>query len=316
MWNTNSGSGSSGEKKQFIHECGIDFLVIPNEKLRVSFLTEIVDVEQIMSLKQMTREQATEHIYTVMAEEKWINPKAYWEHSVPSIPGQRFYSTIPCQGRNSNCKCCNENEASGAEDNKLKPFPVRKKFLIPVWVYSMNKVLYIRQNEEFINAIGEYINQNGVIIDFDIWRTGKGFSTKYHSMYIGPRQTDLTSVQVPPPNKVILYMDTTEINKRINGSPKNSTPPAQQNQPAQPAQQNSQPFNEYKAPEQQPQQPQQSGVIEPSAGQYIMPFGNFKGQTLEALYQAGEIDYLKFNRDQGAGLVKDKVTAFLAEKGV
>lgn len=307
MWNTNGNSSSSGGgSKQFVNECGLDMMLISETKERVSFLTENIDVDQVMSLKQMTKEQATEHIYTVMAEEKWINPKAYWEHQVPSIPNQRFFSTIPCQGKFNDCKCCNDNEASGAEENKLKPFPIRKKFLVPVWVYSMNRVLWIRQNEKFINAIGGYINQNGANIDFDVWRTGKGFSTEYHSMFIGPRSADLSSVVVTPPNKIDFTLSLEEINKRINGSLKSASS-TQQFTP-------SQPFNEYKPPIQElpPVQSQTSA----SAGSYIMPFGTFKGQTLEAVFQAGEVEYIKFNATQGAGLVQAKASEFLKEKGV
>jgi len=344
MWNTGANSNSGGSKEAFIREGNLDFLTIAEEKHRITPLTQAVDVDLVMSGNQMTREQAMEHIYTVMAESMWINPKAYWEHSVPSIPNTRFYSTIPCQGRQT-CKCCADNgiaETQGITENKMKPFPVRKKFIIPVWSYKLNRVLFIRKNEKFVGAMGEYINQFGDAIDFDVWRTGKGFSTEYHSMYIGARTGQVpTNVEIILPNQIDLTIPEEEINKRIGNKSAGARGTAIQQQPAQPTPQYGQNINQQSQPA-QPAQPFQNyqqppagqpapgqnqvthihddtpipgTVIEPSVGMYMFPFGNYKGQSLESVYLAGDLDYLKFLANQGAGLVKEKVTAFLMEKG-
>jgi len=336
MWNTGANSNSGGSKEAFIREGNLDFLTITEEKHRVTPLTQAVDVDLVMSQNQLTREQAMEHIYTVMAESMWINPKPYWEHSVPSIPNVRFFSTIPCQGRQT-CKCCADNgtaETQGITENKMKPFPVRKKFVIPVWSYKLNRVLFIRNNEKFVNAMGEYINQFGDAIEFDVWRTGKGFGTEYHSMYIGPRTQQLpANIELILPNQIDLTISEEEINKRIGNKSAGARgtaiqqnqnagyqPPANQQygqpmQTGQPVQQNQPPVQQGQINHIHDNSPVPGTVIEPSVGQYMLPFGNYKGQSLEAVYQGGDLEYLTFLKNQGAGLVKEKVIAFLMEKG-
>lgn len=330
-WNTNAGGGRSGERPAFIQEGNLEIMLFTEEKQRVTFLTQDIDVEQVMSQNQLTREQAMEYIYTEMARTMWINPYDYWSHDVPSITGSRFFSTIACVGRQT-CFCCAENDkakASGITENKMLPYPVKKKYLVPVWVYSMNRVLFIRQNQAFMDSIGEYLNKFGSNSDFDVWKTGKGFSTNNHSMYLGPRGVDFpqTPLQMIMPNQIDFGVTQEEINKKIGvTSAQQQTPPVQQpaqSYQAQPVVQPVQPVQPVQgngpAPVQTYQVPPGTTVnVQPAqsnAGAFIIPFGMYKGQSLEQAY-AQDPATIIFFRDKGNGLVQTKAAEFLTSKGV
>ena len=90
------------------------------------------------------------------------------------------------------CPLCAENQGAkenGITENKMLPYPVRKRFIAPAWVSRLKKVLFVKQSQEFWEEVGMYIDQNGLDIEFDIYKTGKGFNTKYKAIYIGKAKT-------------------------------------------------------------------------------------------------------------------------------
>lgn len=325
-WNTNASSGGSNERPAFIQEGNLDIMLFSEEKQRITFLTQDVDVEAVMSQNQLTREQATEYIYTEMAREIWVNPYDYWSHDVPSISGQRFFSTIACQGRQT-CPLCMENDKAknnGVSENKHLPFPVKKKYLAPVWHYGLGRVLFIRQTQQFMDQIGDYLNQFGSAIDFNVWKTGRGYNTNNLSMYLGPRGADFPQgqLQIIAPKDIDFGVTQEEISKKTGlNSASAQASQSQQMQQFQAQMQERQAPLKYSQFAQQSQgntsaQPaNQSQNVPIGAGNFVIPFGIHKGKTLETAYQE-DPETIKFFRDKGNGLVQSKSSEYLSSIGV
>lgn len=270
---------NSGSRQGWVKEGNIDVFLFKQDPERVKFLTEDIDINKIMSEKKMTREQAQEYVEIELMFKKWIRPIGHWEHIIPSIPNQRFFSTIPCQG--NSCILCDENgkaKSNGVTENKLLPYPMRKRFIVPAYFYSLERVLFVKQTEEFFKDIAVYIDRQGSDIMFDIFKEGKGFNTRYKSIYIGSSDS-VPKIDLIPPEQIDLTISDEVILKAI-GNTIPDFPPKEEN----------------------------GG----DAGAFEFPFGSYKGHTVKQVYDMGEIDYLNFLKENSSGLVQKKVAEFLS----
>ena len=130
----------------YVEEGNIKKFKFTTQAQRVRFLTEDIDVEQVMSEQKMSREEAVDYINRTIGREKWLaeNEKA---------------------------------RAQGVTENKMLPYPVRKRFVCPAYVYDLKMVLYVIGAEDFFSSIAKYIEKNGSDIDFELSKEGKGFDS-------------------------------------------------------------------------------------------------------------------------------------------
>lgn len=287
--------GSSGNQDGYVEEGNVKKYLFTESPRRVRFLTEDVTVEDLMSEAGLTREEAEDRLFTKVANERWIMPFSYWEHQIKEIPGKRFFSTAACRGR-SKCQMCADNDREreqGVGENKLLPYPVRKRFMVPAYVYDLDMVLFVVCNEEFFNDVANYVNRHGSKSDFEIWKVGKGLQTKYKSAYVGPSDDRTIDGEYPSPQEVNLLCDDEELRRRIEGGkPRARGAPAQQQ--ARPAAQDA-----------------QSVPSNRGAGDFEVTFGTHKGKTLKQLFDLGEREYIEFLAKNSAGVVQSSAKAFL-----
>ncbi len=307
----NGFQGQSGRANQgYVEEGNVKCFVFSDTPTRVRFLTEDISPEDIMSQLKITREEAEDHIYTKMSKDRWIFPKSYWEHSIPSIPNKRFYSSVHCEGK-SRCELCAENDVAkenGVTENKLLPFPVRKRFIVPAYVYDLKMVLYVRGSEDFFDGVAAYVNKNGSNIDFDIYKKGKGFNTTYHSVFDGPSEDLPVDLVVLSPSELSLSISHEEIKRRVDGTPANHT-----------TNQNVREYHEqHAAPQAAAQQPKEEEVkVEKQAEpveiqkQFTIPFGQHKGKTFDDLMKSGNSEYIKFLAENSNGEVQRAAKEFM-----
>lgn len=280
----------------YVEEGNAKCYMFSEEPTRVRFLTEDISVEQVMSDKKITREEAEDFVYTKLSQDRWVMPKSYWEHSIKEIPGKRFFSTATCLGRNR-CQLCVENDIAknnGITENKLLPFPVRKRFIVPAYFYDLGLVLMVRGNEEFFDGIANYIAKNGVNCDFDIYKKGKGFNTTYHAIFDGISKDALPEgLVIQSPRELDTFCGHDELTRRVEGGKPKDAP--------------------YQKKEEIPE----TGAKEPgekqteSEGEFKLPFGTHKGLTFDQLQKAGNGDYIKFLAENSAGEVQKKAKEFL-----
>ena len=99
MWGDFANTNSTTSNLGYVEEGNIKKFKFTETAQRVRFLTEDVDVEQLMSDQKMSREEAVDYINRNIGRDKWLAPKSFWEHSIKSIPNQRFFSTVACIGK-------------------------------------------------------------------------------------------------------------------------------------------------------------------------------------------------------------------------
>lgn len=291
-----SGSGQSAD---WVEEGNIEVFVFKQEPKRCRFLTEPVDLEKLMSEQQLSREQAQEYVNTELMWQQWIMPIGMWEHVIPQIPGQRYFSTIPASRDPENpiTKANEQARQNGTTENKMLPFPLRKRFLVPAYFYGYDKVLFVKQSEEFFKDVAEYINRQGHMIDFDLYKEGKGFQTKYKAMFVGEAENKdpVSNFEMLAPNEINMEPAEEEIQRKLGNTSKSKSS-VNQNK-----------GTEEAKPQEAKAEPETSG----EAGEFVMPFGSHKGKTLQQIWDEGNTEYLEFIRDNSAGAVQKSVAAYL-----
>lgn len=302
-WSFTGASGQrSGVKRDFVTEGNVPILVFKDEPERVRFLLEWPNFEAIAKEHKITVPEAEELVSTQLYKEKWLMPLPVWEHNIPAIPQKRFFSVVACAGKKV-CRLCAENaeaEANGVTENKLKPYPYRREMLLPAWCYRLKRVLYIKRAQEFFDEVGSYLKQHGTNVDFDVFRTGQGFNTKYRAIFLGPSKLGDKKVKVMLPGEMNLLPTDEELGQRLGELP--AFPP--KDKPVE------EPVEEVEEDE-----PVEEPVDEPVEGQedpgsYQLTFGTHKGKTLRDLYEQGEEGYLQFLFNNARGDTKDKVVLF------
>jgi hypothetical protein len=304
MWDSNKYGNSGGGSKAsegYVEEGNIRKFLFSDKPTRVRFMTEDVTVEDVMAELKVTREEAEDVLFTKVMKERWVMPTSFWEHQIKEIPGKRYFSTAVCQGR-SRCQMCVDNDAdraNGINENKMLTYPVRKRFMAPAFVYDLNMVLFVIGNEEFFNDVATYINRNGSKSDFELWKTGRGLTTKYKVAYVGLADDRKVDSSYPSPQDVDMSLEPSELNRRITGA----KPSGAAKQPA------------LEQPAQQPEQHKDAAGSK-SAGDFLITFGSYKGRTLKEILVTEGPEYVQFLAKNSAGVVKETAAAFLAEVGL
>ena len=302
MWGdfADSSSGVTSDLG-YIEEGNIKKFKFTETAQKVRFLTEDVDVEQVMAEQKMSREEAVDYINRTIGREKWLAPKSFWEHSIKSIPNQRFFSTVACIGK-TGCLCCAENEkarAQGVTENKMLPYPVRKRFVCPAYVYDLKMVLYVIGAEDFFSSIAKYIEKNGSDVDFELSKKGKGFDTTYSAFFLGKATEKLPDIEVIAPADVDLFCGEEEARRRMTVGTSKSRSPVHGEESRITTDSN---FNNMKN-------------IEPSpkaeGGEFKMPFGTHKGKTFAEIEQIDGRDYIKFLSENSVGTVQIEAEKYL-----
>lgn len=291
----------------YVEEGNIKKFKFTTQAQRVRFLTEDVDVEQIMSEQKMSREEAVDYINRTIGREKWLAPKSFWEHSIKSIPNQRFFSTVACVGK-TGCLCCAENEkarAQGVTENKMLPYPVRKRFVCPAYVYDLKMVLYVIGAEDFFSSIAKYIEKNGSDIDFELSKEGKGFDTTYSAFFLGKATEKLPDIKVIAPADIDLFCGEEEARRRMTGGTSKPKSPVHGEEPR---------VTTDEKPSTDPNFNNMKNV-EPSpkaeGGEFKMPFGTHKGKTFAEIEQIDGRDYIKFLSENSVGTVQIEAEKYL-----
>jgi hypothetical protein len=281
----------------YVEEGNVKKFKFTTQAQRVRFLTEDVDVEQIMSEQKMTREEAVDYINRTIGREKWLAPKSFWEHSVKSIPNQRFFSTIACVGK-TGCLCCAENEVArekGVTENKMLPYPVRKRFICPAYVYDLKMVLYVVGAEDFFSSIAKYIEKNGSDIDFELSKEGKGFDTTYSAFFLGKATEKLPKLEVLAPADLDLFCGEEEARRRMTGGTSKPKSPVHGEEP-----------KSFDDMEKVTTDEKPSEDVE-----FKMPFGTHKGKTFAEIEQIDGRDYIKFLSENSVGTVQIEAEKYL-----
>lgn len=291
-----SGTKGSGVRRDWIEEGNVPVYMFQSEPDRVRFLLEEPNVEEVAEKRNMTMEEAAEMVFTEGIWDRWIQPVPQWEHIIPAIPGKRFFSTQACIGMRT-CPLCAENQEAkdnGITENKMLPYPVRKRFIAPAWVPRLKKVLYVKQSQEFWEEVGMYTDQNGLDIEFDIYKTGKGFSTKYKAIYIGKSKA---KAKVPDlgPKELDFIPKKEDVDRKLGSMPE--FPPKEESE-------------EEESKEEKWENPFETG----DPGGFVIPFGSHKGKSIQELFDSGEVQYLQFLESRSSGLVQEQVSAFLKEQ--
>ena len=297
-------SGMVTSNLGYVEEGNVKKFKFTETAQRVRFLTEDVDVEQIMAEQKMSREEAVDFINRTIGREKWLAPKSFWEHSVKSIPNQRFFSTIVCVGK-TGCTCCAENEkarAQGVTENKLLPYPVRKRFICPAYVYDLKMVLYVVGTEDFYKQVGAYIGKFGADTDFELSKSGKGFDTTYNVIFSGKSNPLPENLKVISPADIDLYCGDEEAHRRMTGGVSKPKSPVHGEEPtriptAEEDRETDRKFDEM-------------GKTE-SNGEFKMPFGSHKGKTLAEIEQVDGRDYIEFLAENSVGTVQIEAKKYL-----
>lgn len=293
----------------YVEEGNIKKFKFTTQAQRVRFLTEDVDVEQIMSEQKMSREEAVDYINRTIGREKWLAPKSFWEHSIKSIPNQRFFSTVACVGK-TGCLCCAENEkarAQGVTENKMLPYPVRKRFVCPAYVYDLKMVLYVIGAEDFFSSVAKYIEKNGSDIDFELSKEGKGFDTTYSAFFLGKATEKLPDLKVIAPADIDLFCGEEEARRRMTGGISKSKSPVHGEEPrrmptAEEDRETDRKFDNMKDAEPSPKA---------EGGEFKMPFGTHKGKTFAEIEQIDGRDYIKFLSENSVGIVQIEAEKYL-----
>lgn len=307
-WGGYAGSGAgSGGSKDWVREGNADVFVFTAQPTRCRFLTEDVSAEDVMQERKVPREAAEELIATSIAKERWTMPRSVWEHTIKEIPGKRFFSTTACRGR-GRCFMCDENDeakANGVEENKLLPYPVRRRFYVPAYFYDLGRVLFVKAAEKFFDDVAAYIGRNGSGSDFDIYKSGKGLNTEYKSVYVGPAKAPEGGYPAVPlrPCDLNVEEDEAEVRRKVAGGRREDAP-AQGNQHPAPA-----PAPAQQAPVQASAPAKQAPVQ--AEAEFTIPFGQHKGKTFAQLLKDGNGDYVKFLAENSAGAVQKKAREFL-----
>lgn len=291
MWGDFANSKPVTSNTGYIEEGNVKKFKFTENAQRVRFLTEDIDVEQIMSDKHMTRDEAVDYINREIGKDRWLAPKPYWEHTIKSIPNQRFFSTVVCRGGKNGCPLCAENDKAketGVTENKFLPYPIRKRFICPVYVYDLKMVLYVVGAEDFYSTVGKYIEYHGSNIDFELSKKGQGFDTVYNAFFIGKATEKIPELDMLKPCEIDMCVSDEEIGRRVTGAP--SKPKS--------------PVHGEESRLTTDEKPSVDPKPEEKKGEFVLPFGTHKGKTFKEVEAIEGLEYIKFLAENSVGVVQ------------
>jgi len=301
-----------------VREGNADVFVFTSQPTRCRFLTEDVSAEDVMQDRGLPREAAEDYIATELSKVRWIMPRSVWEHTIKEIPGKRFFSTTACLGR-GRCFMCAENDeakANGIGDNKMRPFPVRRRFYVPAYFYDLGRVLFVKAAEGCFDDVAPYIGRNGSNSDFDIYKVGKGLNTEYKSVYVGPATAPEGGFPAVPLRPCDLNVEESaeEIRRKVEGGRREDGPveraaPANQGQTRTPAPVSAQAPARVQTRSAAPAVTPEAGVPE-----FTIPFGQHKGKTFDQVVKEGNGEFEAFLAKNGTGAVQQRAKAFLGSE--
>lgn len=301
MWNFGAGGKGKKQDRDWITEGKVDVFMFKNEPQKVRLLLEDIDPEVYAKENKITVEEAMEIIFSKLMHEKWLQPYPIWEHTIPQIRGERFFSVTICRGI-SQCELCAQNDFdrnNGVSENRDLSFPVKRTFIVPVWVYGLNRVLFVRQSQKFFEGLLPYIKKNGLSIDFEFSKAGVGLNTTYSAIFVGPaelKEFDFSKITKP----CELDFNISDEDLAIRLGKKKKAPVQQQTQ-------------------QQVTTTTSSVVQEPvstdNPGDCTVPFGTYKGHKISEIFELNT-DYLTFLAEKGSGIIQKSAAEFLKAKNV
>lgn len=278
----------ASDVRDFVTEGNVPVLLFRKKERRVQFLFKMFDAKPYEK-KKMSEEEIKELYQSKLKWEHWYEPVAHWEHTV--IENGKF-SAVACAG--AKCTCCETNAGAkdkGVTDNKMLPFPMRKRFALPVWVYDLEQVLYIKQAQQYFEEVGAYVDKHGNDVDFGVYKTGAGLDTRYHLIFIG--KADLVSVETMLPNELDF----------IAPENKDFQEWAEEDDPA-----------NVRGTTVTPEGGIESDMeIGKKAGAFVIDFGDYKDKTLKEIWDSGDKEFLNFLVMKTDGVVKKKAEEFLKE---
>ena len=269
------------DARDFITEGNVPCLLIKKKHRKIQFLFEMFDAGPYTK-KGMSEEEVKELFQSKLKLENWYEPIAHWEHTIIEV-GK--FSTTACSGTKcSNCEANDGARNNGVTENKMLPFPVRKMFVLPVWVYELERVLFIKQAQQFYEEIGAYAEKHGNGMDFDIYKTGSSLGTRYHSIFAG--KADLIKAEVMMPNELDFI------------SPENKD------------------FKEFAEADvtlKDLDNKFMGGKNPKGVGAFVIDFGDYKDKTLKEIWDSGDKEFLDFLVMKTDGVVREEAEKFLKE---
>ena len=187
-----------GKGRDFVSEGNVPVYLISREPTRAHFLVKTLDVKEYEK-KGMTKEAIDDLLYAELMWQDWYVPVSMWEHTV-IINGK--FSTSFCIG--ANCELCKENQqarSNGIDENRLLPYPVRRRYVLPAWFYKLEKVLFVKQTADFFREVDKYIAKFGQC-DFEIYKEGQGMGTIYKVTYSGQSETPKIEEEFSKPSEI------------------------------------------------------------------------------------------------------------------
>lgn len=342
MWGNYKQQSGKGEQKKYSIEGNVEILRIPEEKVQFKVLLRPVD-SQLLEANGYGQVTLEEEIDTIVAKDLmykyWVAPIPFWSHNIPAIPGKRFFSRAICPGKDI-CPMCAENDrlTANAEKvtNDIRPYPINKRYLFPIWVYDLNKVMFMLQNERYLDDAAAVLGQFGPETDLITYREGAKLRTTYKVMYAGPTKMPGFDVPIMSPSEVNPVPSQEEVLRRmgVTGRP-SAAPvyqPTQQPSPATPSYPPSQQATPVVPGYQPPQQayqppPQQQELIPPQPPEQVMSqagmhkgaedvnlgiitFGRHKGKDISQVFEE-DPSYIKYLAKNANGPLKEQAEELL-----
>ena len=185
----------------------------------------------------------------------------------------------------------------------MLPYPVRKRFICPAYVYDLKMVLYVIGAEDFFSSIAKYIEKNGSDIDFELSKEGKGFDTTYSAFFLGKATEKLPDLKVIAPADIDLFCGEEEARRRMTGGTSKLKSPVHGEESR---------VTTDEKPSADPSFDSMKNV-EPKAGdgEFKMPFGTHKGKTFAEIEQIDGRDYIKFLSENSVGTVQIEAEKYL-----
>jgi hypothetical protein len=189
----------------------------------------------------------------------------------------------------------------------MLPYPVRKRFVCPAYVYDLKMVLYVIGAEDFYSSVAKYIEKNGSDIDFELSKEGKGFDTTYSAFFLGKATEELPKLDILSPADVDLFCGEEEARRRMTGGTSKPKSLIHGEEPrrmptAEEDRETDRKFDNMKK-------------VEPpsktESGEFKMPFGTHKGKTFAEIEQVDGRDYIKFLSENSVGTVQIEAEKYL-----
>jgi len=280
---------STSRNRGFVNEGNVPVYLFSREPTLVQFIVDRFQEE--LYKKQGKTDEEIQTIFTAEAQIDWINPVGLWEHTVRN--GGKF-STAFCIGGRDGCKYCEPNSEakdSGVTENRMLPYPMRRRHVLPAWFYDQQKLLYVKQASDFFDELATYLEEHKkgtkyIPLDFKIFKQGEKLDTRYKLMFIGPSKEKIKPKDLMKPNKLDFI-------------------PVEQKD-----------FREFAEGDEDKESLVNKDLPgdKTPAKDFMIDFGSYAGQSLQEIWDSGDKEFIVFLRDKSTGVVQEKAKAFMKGK--